>query len=128
MPQKVYMLCGVPGSGKSWAASQLPEYSYVSHDAHKTGYVDKVVETATTSDKPVLADCPFGERQLRERLESKGLVVEPKFIIEHPLTIKQRDEAREKKPVSKATLTRARTIVEKADEWAAYRGTSEQVR
>jgi len=128
MPQKVYMLCGVPGSGKSWVASGLPEYTYVSHDAHKTGYVDKIAEAAASSDKPILADCPFAERELRSQLEKRGLVVEPKFIVEHPLVVKQRYEAREGKPVSKSTLTRARTIVEKADEWAAYRGTAEQVK
>jgi predicted kinase len=122
------MLCGVPGSGKSWTANQLPEYTYVSHDAHKTGYADRVVEAAQSSAKPVLADCPFAERELRDRLQAKGITVEPKFIVEHPLVVKQRYEAREGRPVSSATLTRARTIESRADEWKAYKGTSEQVR
>lgn len=126
--QKVYLLCGVPGSGKSWTAAQLPEYNYISHDAHKKGYAEKLAEAANSSTKPVLADCPFAERELRDTLQAKGITVEPKFIVEHPLVVKQRYEAREGHPVSSSTLTRARTISSRADEWKAYKGTSEQIR
>lgn len=122
------MLCGVPGSGKSWVSQQLPEYSYVSHDLYKHDYAEQVAKAAASSDKPILADCPFAERELKAKLESKGLTVEPKFIVEHPLVVKQRYEAREGRPVSSSTLTRARTISSRADEWKAYKGTSEQVR
>jgi hypothetical protein len=128
MSQKIYMLCGVPGSGKTWVSQQCPEYTYISHDAYKTGYADRIAEAAQSSTKPVLIDCPFAERELRDKLQAKGLTVEPKFIVEHPLIVKRRYENREGKPVSAATLTRARTISTRADEWKAYKGTSEQVR
>lgn len=129
MSQKVYMLCGVPGSGKSWTANQLPEYTYIPHDQNWQGdHAGAVIKAAQTSPKPVLTDCPFAERILKEKLEAAGLTVDPKFIVEHPLVIKQRYEAREGRPVSSSTLTRARTIATRADEWKAYKGTSEQVR
>lgn len=125
----VYLVCGVPGSGKSWVCEQLKDkFAYVRHDDWIGGdYAAEVAKAARHSGKPVLADCPFAERELRQKISQKGIVVYPVFIVESPQVVQRRYEAREKKPVAKNTLTRAMSIGSRADEWNAPKGTSEEI-
>lgn len=129
--QAVLLLCGVPGSGKTWVMRQLAHKFALVHNDDYIGYGHEhkasVVSLVADMDKPVLVDCPFGERPFRDCLESHGLEVYPFFIVEEPWVIQERYEAREGKPVSKATLTRAETILERAAEWNVPRGTSEEI-
>lgn len=127
--QSIYLVCGVPGSGKSWVCERLQhKYFYLRHDDYISGgYAEILIEAAYTSDKPILADCPFAERRLRDQLEMAGVRVIPVFVVEHPAIIQARYEAREGKPVSKSTMTRAFSISGRADEWNAFQGTSEEV-
>jgi uridine kinase len=131
MYQAVILLCGVPASGKTWVMKRLKDkFTLVTNDdyiAHGKNYLADVVEHAARSDKPVVVDCPFGEREFKSVLESRGLEVYPFFIVETPDVVAQRYQVREGKPASKSTLTRAASIADRALEWNAPRGTSEEI-
>lgn len=131
MYQAVILLCGVPASGKTWVMKRLKDkFTLVQNDdyiAHGKNYLAEVVEQAARGTLPVVVDCPFGEREFKAALEFRGLEVYPFFIVEKPDVIAQRYQVREGKPASKATLTRAGTIGERADEWGVPRGTSEEI-
>lgn len=129
--KRVTMLCGVPGSGKTWVMNHLRDsYFCINHDDYiskpSMDLFSKIVYAAQGS-KPVIVDCPFAERDFRTKLESLGLSVVPVFIVEKPEVVNRRYRQREGKEASKATLTRANTIMNKAHEWRAYFGTSEEV-
>ena len=153
----LYLVCGVAGSGKSTIARQLIEkFHYVPHDrcwAHPerepwdpatewtadmkddtrwfSGAVSTHAETllraVRIAKKPVITECPHGERVLREQLEEKGVRVIPVFVVEEAEVVAARYEAREGRPCPKNVLTRAATILDRAEEWGAFYGTSGQV-
>lgn len=135
--KKVYLVVGVPGSGKSWVANQLKDkFTYVHHDGfighinHPEVYVKEITKAASTSDKPILAEAPFSISQIKDPLEKEGLSVEPVFILEDPRTLKQRyetDKNRDGKPLPKGHLTRMETYRSRAKEWGAFSGNSTQV-
>lgn len=147
--QPVYLVIGVSGSGKSWACKQARDkFTYVPHDrcwTHPTAmpengadpkwgppgsksiHMEVLLKVSRIAEKPILTECPFAERKLRQDLESMGVKVIPIFVIEPPETVKQRYEAREGNPIPKAALTRASTIIERANEWGGFQGTSAQV-
>lgn len=130
---KVYLLSGVPASGKSWVCSQLEhKFNYIPHDKHYQNHSQAILKAALEPhDKPILADCPFAERLLRETLEKRGVEVTPVFIVERPEVIKYRYETRAKptpgRAIPKGFLTRADSIEKRADEWKAFKGTSDEV-
>jgi hypothetical protein len=127
--QPVYMVCGVPGSGKTWVLNQLTDlFTLVRNDDHiennkKTLFILSAAHTV----KPVLTDCPFGERLERDALESVRLEVWPYFIVEPVHVVMQRYQKREGKPLPMASVTRASTIKNRAEEWGAPYGTSEVI-
>lgn len=147
--QPIYLIIGVPGSGKSWVARQLKDkYHYVAHDrcwvhptlsppdgdedcdwpsGAKSTHIQVLVREAEKAQKPILTECPFGERPLKEELESHGLKVIPIFVIEYPRIVADRYRKRTGRIIPQASLTRATTIVNRADEWQAERGTSQEV-
>jgi hypothetical protein len=75
----------------------------------------------------MLTECPFAERILREQLEARGLTVIPVFIVELASVVQTRYLAQRGRELPKASATRATSIVNRADEWGAVRGTSQQV-
>lgn len=129
--QKVTLLCGVPGSGKTWVMSHLGQlYEQIHNDDYigsPRSTMTRAVWEAARKDRPVIIDCPFAERELREDLNSMGLQVTPVFIVEDAETVQERYEARENRPISKANLTRAETIVNRAREWGSVMGTSDEI-
>jgi gluconate kinase len=126
--QSVYLICGVPASGKSWVCRQLMDkFAYVPHDQYYNSHVSIVSMTANLSGKPVITECPFAERETKEALEKNGIKVIPLFVIESPEVINARYQKRENKPLPKNTLTRASTILNRAVEWKAIHGTSQQI-
>lgn len=127
--QKVYLVCGVPGSGKTWVCSQLEDkFQYVRNDDHIGGdYPKEVYRAARSSEKPILADCPFGERHVRKLMAELGLEVEPLFIVEKPALIKERYEARDLKPIPQQHITRAINMKARAEEWDAVFGTCQEI-
>lgn len=128
MNRTLYLLCGVPGSGKTWVCRQLEDaFNWVPHDDHLDDLIPALVSALRQSDKPLITECPFAERHLREKLEYHGFDVRPVFIVEDPETVRRRYFERERKPIGKASLTRAATILNRAKEWDAPYGTSAEV-
>jgi gluconate kinase len=157
MMQSVVVVAGVSGCGKSWACRQVADkYWYVPHDrcwqvpgqrgwdpkhiwaadmgdasryqpGAKSNHLEVLIEAAKVATKPVLTECPHGERVLREGLEAAGIRVIPIFVVEPPQVVAMRYMKREGKPIPKAALTRATTIVARADEWGAFKGSSGEV-
>jgi gluconate kinase len=117
--QPVYLICGVPGSGKTWIASQIAKkFSYLPHDEYATAdYGKAILAMAAMSDKPILAECPFRMKVLIEELEAEGVKVHSYFIKEDEQTIAQRYEAREGKPIPKQHLSNYRRLIADKREW-----------
>lgn len=147
MIQTVHMVCGVPGSGKTWVCEQLTEkFTYLKHDDYMNAAKLRLVEQsplgratvlekdfvaaiiqAATKDKPVLIDCPFAERELRKRIESIGLKVVPWFIVESTALVQERYKRRTGRDLPQNSVTRSATIVNRANEWKALHGKAEIV-
>lgn len=125
----IYVVIGVPGSGKTWVCNQLRDkFKVVAHDDYMNGnYVDALKKAAKTSDKPILAEAPFSIKNTMEPLEDDGYKVIPVFILEDEITTTRRYEARDKKPIPKQHLTRLNTYRERAKDMAAFSGTSQEV-
>lgn len=131
----IYLLVGVPCAGKSWVCEQLEDdFEYVHHDGfmgmidQPEAYVDAIKKAAETNwGKPVLAEAPFSISKIKDPLESDGYEVEPVFIVESDDVISRRYLQRENKPVPKNHLSRMRTYNQRADQWGAFKGTSDEV-
>lgn len=135
---KIYCLCGVPGSGKSWVASH-PEiqdkYFYIHHDGFiylkQPGvYVQAILELAPNAKKPILIEAPFSVRDTTDPLEEAGYVVEPVYILEDPDILRHRyenDPNRDGKPLPKGHLTRMATYAARAKSGNRFGGNSSQV-
>lgn len=128
MKAKVYLVCGVSGSGKTWVCRQLlDKFTYVPHDEH---YNDQsfAVQQASKGGRPVITESPFGERLVRSEMELLyGLEVIPVFVITPVEQVAQQYHAREGKYLPQAARTRAGTIINRAIEWKAFHGSSEEV-
>jgi len=130
MNKTVYLICGVPGSGKSWVCNQVKDqFTYIEHDkAPSTKMLARTAANkAQESTKPLLIDCPFNETEVRHALKVLGLQVTPVFIVEHPDKVNAQYSKREGKPTPANVLTRASSIANKAHEWNALSGTSKQI-
>jgi gluconate kinase len=147
--QPVYLVCGVPGAGKTWVCRQLKhKFHYVPHDkcwehptekptpgeddsawvpGAKSTHLQELVKAANGANKPVISECPFGERPLKDALESCGIEVRPIFVVEEPHVVLHRYRTREGKTPGQNVLTRANTIRARAEEWKAPQGTSEEI-
>jgi len=154
--KSLYLVCGVSGSGKSWACRQAADrYHYIPHDrcwampgepidsklieaaqgaddsrwreGAKSNHADVLMAAARVAKKPLLTECPFGERPLREALEFHGIKVIPVFVVEPPHVVEGRYFSRERKPIPKSALSRATSILNRAQEWGAFHGTSAEV-
>ncbi len=125
--QPVYLICGVSGAGKTWLCRKLQnKFTYVPHDEH---YQDQtwVVLEAAKGDKPVITECPFAERILKNDMEQVGLTVTPFFVVTPPDIVTAQYFAREGKQLPKGAYTRATTILNRAIEWEAFHGSSQEV-
>lgn len=124
--RKVYLVCGVSGSGKSWVCSQLTDkFNYVPHDRYRDNLVN--ICALTKDQRHILTECPFAERLLREEFERQGFEVLPYFVIETPETCAERYLRREGRAIQPSAYTRASTIMNRAIEWDAPFGTSEMI-
>jgi adenylate kinase family enzyme len=53
----IYLLCGVPGSGKTWVAQQLNNFVWVPHDKYKVDeYHEKILEEAKKTENTMDGD------------------------------------------------------------------------
>lgn len=126
----VYMVCGIPAAGKSWVCEQLThKFTYVPNDDYigRRGAQIHAIMRAAEGPKPVLIDCPFAEREYRAQLEGMGLTVHPYFIITPAEVAAERYESRGNGPLAKSQVTRATSIINRAEEWGAPRGSSAQI-
>lgn len=130
MKSHIYMLVGVPGSGKTWVADQVKsELDYLPHDDfpnHKV-YVSAIKQLATNNPKSVLIETPFSVSDIFTPLTESLFRITPLFIIESLETTTQRYEKREGKAIPPGHLTRINTYLDRAYELDAFVGTSEQV-
>lgn len=124
---KVYLLVGVPGSGKSWVAAQVKHLClYLEHDAYidnedpEGDYIKDIIELVPHAKKPVLLETPFSVSFYTEKLVKAGIPVKLLYICpdRHTLETQYRDRAdRLGKPVrdiNKGHLTRNRTFIDRA--------------
>lgn len=125
MAQTIHLLCGVPGSGKTWVGTQLSKFNWVPHDDHDVSkYHTELIRAAKTSTKPVLAEAPFRISTLIKQLEGAGLKVKTYYITAPEKVIRDRYQKRSKKPFPKQHSTNLRRYDSK--QWDV-RGTSGQI-
>ncbi len=126
---RIYMVIGRPGSGKSWVCEQLRnQYRYVRHDDYiERNYVNEIIGEARIDGKPLLIETPFSVSQIKDPLEAKGFHVTPVFIKEDFDVVRKRYQKREGKPIPEGHLTRQNTYAERAKLWQSYIGTSAEV-
>lgn len=129
----IYMLVGVPASGKSWVAEHLlAQFDYLAHDDYiNTGlgsYLNDIVRLSKwTDNKPILIETPFSMSRILEPLDDHGLKVIPVFIIEKPEVLTKRYEDREGKPYNKGNISRQQTYLNRALEGNYFIGNSDEV-
>ncbi len=126
--KQVYMVIGVPCSGKSWVCDQLKDrFDYVRRDDHMDGgYLNAIVLRSAT-EKPLLIETPFSMREIMEPLQKRGFNVTPVFILETREVLRDRYRMREGTPIPQGHLTRQDTYRQRASDMQPYRGTSLEV-
>lgn len=124
---RVYLLVGVPCSGKSWVCEQLKaKYEYIPHDAHIGGdYIAEIRDRAATTTKPLLIETPFSMSQILNQLQDFD--VTPVFIVEELSTLQTRYMEREGKSFPTGHVTRQQTYIDRALTVGAFAGDSSAV-
>lgn len=121
----IYLLCGVPGSGKTWVAKQLSGFQWVPHDDHKIEDYPKVlIKAEKSASKPILAEAPFRITDLIAQLKKANISVKTFYVTAPDKVIRDRYQARDKRPYPKQHASRLRTYDSR--KWD-FRGTSAQV-
>ena len=132
MRQPIYLIVAVPGSGKTWVTSQLGDkFEFVHHDLFigqaGEAYVKSILKRAEKATKPLLTEAPFSISQTKDPLEAAGYKVIPIFIIESEPVLRDRYFKREKKSIPQGHITRMKTYEQRAHDWKAFKGTSQEV-
>lgn len=129
MKKQAYLLVGVPGSGKSWIASQLKNsFTYVANDDHLSGdYVSAILSTPSEG-KPLLIEAPFSVSQVAEPLTLAGLDVVPVYLVESESVLLSRwaDRGTQQNTI-KVHLARQATYTSRALQNKSFIGNSSQV-
>jgi hypothetical protein len=134
MMKDVYLVIGVPASGKSWACNQLKtKFEYVHHDGfiylkNPAAYLTAVRTTAMGAQKPLLIEAPFSMGIMWD-LEILGYNVTPIFILEKEEILRARYKQRERveESIIQGHLTRQETFRKRAIKAKAFMGDSTQV-
>ncbi len=104
------------------------KFEYVPNDKFiGRDYVAGIIKIAKDATKPLLIEAPFSISATKDPLEKAGIDVIPVFIQELPLTIRTRYWQRDKKDIPQGHLTRQTTYAQRAKEWNAFSGTSDEV-
>jgi hypothetical protein len=127
----IYVIVGVPASGKSWVADQLKDiFEYVHHDGYiylknPAAYLTAVRNASVKATRPLLIECPFS-MQILEDLVTFGYDVTPVFIIEKESALRDRyvQRQRHEEHIIKGHLTRQDTFLKRAVERKAFWGNS----
>lgn len=127
-PRKIIVIAGVPGSGKTWVATQIPtifpHITYLSHDKH---FRDHLGAIKALQSNHIITESHINISKLLLDLKSAGFGVKAYFIIETPEVVRSRYEAREGRSIPKQHLGRIDTMRSRAREYGAFTGTSYQV-
>ncbi len=126
----IYLVCGVPGSGKTWVLSHFKDTLH--YDQHfntpRKVYSDKIIKQQRLNPfKDVVADCPLGISEIVAYIRAEGQDIEPVFIINTPAIISQQYLKREGRPIPKQHLGRINTMITRAKQYGSYQGTSDAV-
>lgn len=104
--QTIHLLCGVPGSGKTWIAKQLNSFNYIPHDDFPVSdYHEYLLAAAKRMSRPVLGEAPFRISILIDKIKAQNVPVKTYYISEPEHLIKQRYEKRDLKPWPKQHAT-----------------------
>lgn len=129
--QKIYLLAGCPGVGKSWLTRLLMDkYTPIEHDEYRDNedrYVPALLRAARNGQKPIIANTPFGVSEIMAEIDQAGGECIPIFVVDNPEVIKARYLARDGKPIPAGHLTRNQTYMKRAHNLGAFMGTGEQV-
>ncbi len=121
--KKVYMICGVSGSGKSWVCNQLSELiEYVSFDGNSNKYHVDLIRSIKGN---VLYD-PTINISTFIRRNSHEFDIRPIFIIENEDVIRKRIEKRNGK-WKNSMLNRMNAINSRSNKYGEFSGTSSEV-
>ena len=128
--QKVYLLCGPPGCGKTWVSEQIEKhFSFVVHDEHPIDvYPVALLNAARVSDKPVLGNAPFRASVIIKFLKSRNIEVKAIYIVEPYDTVARRfieREGREKFSTWHRKNIRHQNL--RAETNADFKGTANEV-
>jgi len=117
----IYLVCGVPCSGKTWVCSQLTDkFNYIPHDNYTVEtYSTVLLNAAQTSDKPIIAEAPFRVSILLNELRQKGLTVHEYYIVEDLNIVTQRYLQRTGKPYPKAFVTNWKKYAQREPRFAS---------
>lgn len=123
----IYLIVGVPGSGKTWVSNKLEDkFTLVKHDDYiKKDYARALYE-ADGQNKPVLGELPFSISEVTDKLTKRGCEIKHIFIIEDEKLLADRYKAREGRLIPQGHLTRQTTYKQRAIDLKAFIGTSEQ--
>ena len=128
---KIYLLTGVPSSGKTWVCNQLKNlYTVIAHDDYiGKDYVGSIslATKLNIDNKPILAETPFSMSKIMDPLEKKGIQVIPIVIIEDESVLEDRYYARDGVQIPKGHFTRQHTYYSRAKANGWFVGTSEEV-
>ena len=135
--QPIFLLIGVPGSGKTWVTSRLGDDfilshhdAWLGHAAQPRVYVNETIKLWEKADRPVLAEAPFSVSQIKDPLEKAGAKVIPVIIVEDKRVLADRyknDPKRDGKDIPPGHLTRMDTYLRRASEYNAFVGNSSEV-
>lgn len=126
MPQPIYLLVGVPGTGKSWVCDQLQDqYEVVRHDDFINGGHIAAIMQAADGARPVLTETPFSMSRIIEPLTEAGYAVIPVFVIEDEELLERCWDSRGTPfSVRKGHMTRQNTYMDRAKSSGAFCGDS----
>lgn len=121
--QKVYLICGVSGSGKSWICEQLKDkFSYISYDNNKkASHLDLIRE----ADKPVLYDLSVNVSTFINRNKDE-FDITPIFVMGDFLTVKSQLVSRGGK-VTKSLYRRWKIMKSRYNKYGTFIGSSNEV-
>lgn len=126
----IYLLVGVPCSGKTWVVNQvLEQFEPVRNDDHIGGdYIGAILKASDReTGKPVLAEAPFSVAQVVDPLKARGRRVIPVFILEREGKLIARYFERTGEQIPQGHLTRQETYRIRAETMKAFSGTSAEV-
>lgn len=125
----MYLVVGVPGSGKSWVTSQLREgYEVVPHDDHIGNHYGKVLEQKyKVGERNILGELPFSISETKEYLEGKKVPLDIVFILEKEPVLKRRYWERDGKEIPQGHLTRQKTYTQRALQYKSVSGSSDKI-